>query len=131
VVVFSRSLAGHVAGDARDDCFDEIDDAAAVEYHLRTLREPAPRNRNKQQIFSQFSQQLAKTAAERPLLVEAIATAEEPEIRLLAVPALREHPSPKYRALLDKLLQDDDERVRLAATAANDELDVLRADVPK
>ena len=59
-------------------------------------------------------------------LVKMLADAREPELRLLVAGALREHPTPVNRKLLQKLLQDDSEQVREAARRVEAELTKLR-----
>jgi hypothetical protein len=55
-------------------------------------------------------------------LVRMLAEANEPSLRLLVMGALREHPTPANRAILQKLLHDNDEQVRKAAGAGAAEL---------
>jgi hypothetical protein len=50
-------------------------------------------------------------------LVRMLAEANEPSLRLLVMGALREHPTPAHRAILQRLLHDPDEQVRGAAQA--------------
>ena len=58
---------------------------------------------------------LQKTCPEPPL-VALFAEADESRIRALTIPAVRERPVPRNRALLAKLVEDTDESVRKAAT---------------
>ncbi len=69
---------------------------------------------------------LAHAAPGHPL-VGMLAQADEPSLRLLVMGALREHPTPANREILDKLLADDDEQVRRAAQRVKAELDEMRA----
>ncbi len=68
---------------------------------------------------------LAHGAATHPL-VRMLAEAEEPSFRMLVMGALREHPTPDHRALLDKLLADENEQVRQKAQEVAAELETLR-----
>lgn len=68
---------------------------------------------------------LAHSEPSHPL-VRMLAEANEPSLRLLAMGALREHPTPANRAILDKLLVDADEQVRSAAEGVAKELAALK-----
>jgi hypothetical protein len=59
---------------------------------------------------------LAHGAPAHPL-VTMLAEANEPSLRLLVMAALREYPTPANRAILQALLQDNNEQVRTAAQA--------------
>ena len=59
-------------------------------------------------------------------LVRLLANAKEPSLRLLVMGALREYPTPANRAILQKLLQDNDEQVRTAAQAVAAALTTLK-----
>lgn len=59
-------------------------------------------------------------------LVGMLADADEPSLRLLVMGALREHPTPPNRAILQKLLRDDEGQVREAAQAVAAELTTLK-----
>jgi hypothetical protein len=105
----------------------EIDDAASVAYQLKGLRtEPSAADGY---LFQQpaFADRLAETASRRPMLVEALATAPEAELRLLALDALRADPLPPFQKLLPALLQYPDEKVRTAAEGVQKQWDSLRA----
>ncbi|HUT28203.1 MAG TPA: hypothetical protein VMX13_00315 [Sedimentisphaerales bacterium] len=60
-------------------------------------------------------------------LVKMLAESEEPELRLLVMGALKAHPTPENRKVLEKLLNDSDERVRSAAMEVQEDLKVLAA----
>jgi len=113
--------------------YDEIDDATSVEFFMKRLRDMPTQSRmyEQREQRERFNAELVKTASQRPLLVAALATAEKPELRLLAAPAMREHPSAKNRQLLAALLEDADEKVRLAAKDVAARYDELRAAMPK
>lgn len=68
---------------------------------------------------------LAHTEPTHPL-VKMLADSDEPGLRLLVMGALREHPIPANRAILQKLLQDSDEEVRKAAKEAATALKTLK-----
>ncbi len=68
---------------------------------------------------------LANGAPMHPL-VGMLADAGEPSLRLLVMGALREHPTPANRVILQKLLHDDNEQVRQAAQAVAAELAILK-----
>ncbi len=55
-------------------------------------------------------------------LVKMLAGAGEARLRVLVMGAVREHPTPENRALLDKLLNDSDDAVRAAAERTAEEL---------
>jgi hypothetical protein len=59
-------------------------------------------------------------------LVQMLAYATEPELRLLVMGALQEHPTPTNRKLLAMLLQDRNEQVREAARGVDAALTKLR-----
>ena len=56
--------------------------------------------------------------------------AEIKESFLMAMGALREHPTPEQRKLLDKLLKDADPAVQAAARAVAERLKALAAESP-
>ncbi|MCK4294779.1 MAG: HEAT repeat domain-containing protein [Planctomycetes bacterium] len=58
-------------------------------------------------------------------LVSMLVDSNEPELRLLVMGVLKEHPTPANRAILQKLLQDSDEEVRKAAEEVAAELKAL------
>jgi len=58
--------------------------------------------------------------------VRMLADVNEPKLRVLALGALQEHPTPGNRALLQKLLGDSDEEVRKAAEAVATKLTILK-----
>ncbi len=60
---------------------------------------------------------LVEDHADHPLVAR-LAVDESPAVRLLVIDALREHPSPRNRALVAKLREDPDEAVRAAAHQA-------------
>ena len=55
-----------------------------------------------------------------------LADANEPQLRLLVMGALREHPTPGNRAILERLLHDTNEQVREAARSVSSELEALK-----
>lgn len=125
------ALPEYVLRKLREARYDKIDDAASFAYQLQQLREEPRPGTSKEWQRKRFAEQLAQTAAARPLLVEAVATAPEAEFRLLAIDALRDHPSPRNQRLLAALVDDNDEAVRAAAEAAEAHLDTLRASMPR
>lgn len=72
---------------------------------------------------------LAHAQPESPL-VEMLATSDAPELRLMVRDALREHPTPHHRELLDRLLQDPVPAVRAAAKEVAADLAQLAAESP-
>jgi hypothetical protein len=109
--------------------YDEIDDEVAAAYHLERLASDFAGENNPQWQRQQFQRQFAETALHRPLLVEKMAVAERADIRMLAVGAVREHPSPRFRGLLQTLLEDENPGVRAAASAAQAHWDELKAEM--
>jgi len=71
---------------------------------------------------------LEHTVSDHPL-VKILAESDEAEFRLIVMGALRAHPTPENRAILEKLLRDNDADVRSAAGMAAGELKAL-ADIP-
>jgi hypothetical protein len=69
---------------------------------------------------------LEHTEPTHPLVV-ALAEQDDPELRLLVMGALRAHPTPENRAILARLLNDANEKVRRAAQNVQDELEDLAA----
>jgi CheY-like chemotaxis protein len=59
-----------------------------------------------------------------------LAEANEPQLRLIVMDVLREHPIPANRAILEKLLRDSDQQVRSAAEQIAKELEKLRETSP-
>lgn len=59
------------------------------------------------------------------LLVSMLVDSNEPELRLLVMGALKEHPTPANRAILQKFLQDSNEEVRKTAEEVAAELKAL------
>ncbi len=72
---------------------------------------------------------LEHTQPDSPL-VAMLAKADKPELRRMAIGALREYPIPQYQKLLDKLLKDPDATVRTAAREASLQLKRLAARAP-
>ncbi len=64
-------------------------------------------------------------------LITMLVDSNEPELRLLVMGALKEHPNPANRAILQRLLGDSDERVRKAAEEVAAELKALAEMPPK
>ncbi len=63
-------------------------------------------------------------------LAAMLAKADKPELRLLAVDALREYPTPPNQALLERLRKDSDPAVRAAADEVTQQLKKLAAQKP-
>jgi hypothetical protein len=72
---------------------------------------------------------LEHTRPDHPL-VAMLAGADAPKLRLLALGALREHPTPEHRQMLDKLLNDADPAVRAVAAEVAERLKDLAAESP-
>jgi len=72
---------------------------------------------------------LEHTRPDHPL-VAMLAGADQPKLRLLVMGALREHPTPEHRQMLDKLLNDADPAVRTAAEEVAERLKALEAESP-
>jgi hypothetical protein len=72
---------------------------------------------------------LAHTEPDSPL-VETLVHCDKPELRLLAIDALREYPIPKNRKLLEKLCSDSDPKMHAAAERALRQLKRLAAQKP-
>jgi hypothetical protein len=100
--------------------YEELDDPVAAAFLLGRLREMEGDERRRCNVS--FAAWLAQHASQRPYLIEQVAAAPEPEIRVLAVPALREHPIAANRTILEKLTHDADESVRTEAATARQEL---------
>jgi len=64
------------------------------------------------------------------LLVEMLARSEDSDLRLMVMGALREHPTPEHRRLLEQLLEDPDPAVRTAARDGTAQLKTLAAESP-
>ncbi len=80
-------------------------------------------------VFRNMERWLAHTQPDSPL-VAMLAKADKPELRRMAIGALREYPIPQYQKLLDKLLKDPDATVRTAAREASLQLKRLAARKP-
>jgi hypothetical protein len=80
-------------------------------------------------LWQYVPQWLAHTEPDSPLLTM-LAESDKPDLRLLAMDALREHPTPKNRKLLEKLLKDSDKGVRAAAEKVSGQLKTLSAANP-
>lgn len=72
---------------------------------------------------------LEHTRPDHPL-VGLLAQQEDPQLRLLAVPALKAHPTRHNREILQRLLTDPDLQVKAAATKVDGELIALAARDP-
>ena len=68
---------------------------------------------------------LAHAEPDHPL-IKMLAESDEPELRLLAMNALKENPTPANRAVLEKLLNDNDQQVREAAEIVASVLEELK-----
>ena len=64
-------------------------------------------------------------------MIKMLADADQPELRLLVMGALREHPIPANRVIMKKLLQDSDEKVRKAAEEVASALKTLKETPPE
>jgi len=60
-------------------------------------------------------------------LVKMLAESDQPQLRLLVMGAIRAHPTPENRAILQKLLEDPDQQVRAAAAEVRENLKDLAA----
>lgn len=94
----------------------QIDDSIAAKriVHDLLIEDSSSRGR----LFSsneRFISWLAEHVSERPQLLDYLVNAEDPQLRRLAIPALRQHATPEYRRLLSRLARDDDESVRSEA----------------
>lgn len=67
---------------------------------------------------------LEHTRPDHPL-VSMLARSGRPDLRKMALPALRAHPTPRNQALLSSLLQDSDVEVRKSAHSVKEDLDRL------
>jgi hypothetical protein len=72
---------------------------------------------------------LEHTQPDSPL-VAMLADADKPALRLMVMGALREYPTPRNQALLEKLLKDPDAAVRKAAEAVSQQLKKLAGQKP-
>jgi hypothetical protein len=86
-------------------------------------------NTKSQSLLHSIPLWLAHTEPDSPL-VAMLAESDKPELRLLAMEALKEHPTPKNRKLLEKLLKDSDKGVRAAAEKVSNHLKTLSAANP-
>lgn len=107
--------------------FKETDDETAATRILAELRSNEVTGSNA--LFrsrDRFRSWLVEAAAKRPILVSALTTVEDPKLRLLAIPALKEHPIPAYRKMLQTLREDENESVRAAANEVQTYWEELR-----
>lgn len=102
----------------RQDLFPP-DDREHAEGVIADLRTGGPRYKTED-----ITVWLANARPQNPLL-DMLADASEPELRLLVMEGLREHPTPANRRTLQKLLQDGDEQVRSAAQSVAGELEEM------
>jgi len=72
---------------------------------------------------------LEHDAPDHPL-VGMLADSNDPQLRVLVMGALRAHPAPANRAILDRLLADPDPQVQSAARQVRADLDTLAATPP-
>ncbi|MBN1972799.1 MAG: hypothetical protein JW787_04125 [Sedimentisphaerales bacterium] len=63
-------------------------------------------------------------------LINMLAEADEPQLKLIVMDVLREHPISANRAILEKLLNDSDQQVRIAAEQIETYLEKLRTNSP-
>jgi hypothetical protein len=87
------------------------------------------RNAKNEDLWRNVPLWLEESQPDSPLTAM-LANADKPDLRLMAVGALREYPIPERRALLDKLLKDSDSTVRAAAERASQRLKKLAAQKP-
>ena len=80
-------------------------------------------------VFRNAAIWLAHTQPDSPL-VAMLVNADKPELRMLAIDALQEFPTPQHREFLEKLLQDPDATVRTGAEKASGNLKKLTARKP-
>jgi len=92
------------------------EDTQIAEEVIAELRNEGPRYKP-----DEIATWLANARPQGPLL-DLLADATEPELRLLVMGGLREHPTPANRQRLEELLQDDNTRVRAAAQEVRREL---------
>jgi hypothetical protein len=114
------------------------------EYLLQQLRSellPLEEDEQAKEIFNELRIQSSKYQPENVAiwlandeqthpLINMLAEADEPELRLLVMGALREHPIPANRAIMKKLLQDTDKEVRMAAQEVAAEVEKLKVTPP-
>jgi len=94
----------------------QIDDRVAAKRIMHDLLNDNSSNGG--QLFSsneRFSSWLMEHVSERPRLLEHLVDAEDPQLRRLAIPALKQHATPDNRRLLGKFARDGDESVRSEA----------------
>jgi len=100
---------------------------AEAERLYRDLQQAEPTERDRK--LENIPMWLEHTRPDSPL-VEMLAHADDPKLRLMVMGALREHPTPEYRQMLDKLLKDADPAVRTAAKEVAERLKALAAESP-
>lgn len=79
----------------------------------------------RQRVWSISSKSVREPRLNRPL-IDRLSVADDPELRILAIEAIRRFATPEYRKLLETLCQDPSPMVRQAAEKTRRELDVLR-----
>lgn len=126
---------GRVAGDhllrnLQEQRFLQQDDPLAVDYQMKWLRDELPQEEQPGLNRSWLIKRLPKSANRHPNLIAALAAASEPDLRLIAVSAIRAMPTPWNQQLLRDLLDDEDAEVRQAAIAAEAYWAKLRSSAP-
>jgi hypothetical protein len=111
-------LKAHAHGDKRQRV------AAGV---LRDLQKGNPREQKR--LRKHIPLWLAHTQPDSPL-VKTLAGADDADLRLMVMGALREHPTPQNRRLLEQLLEDTDPAVRESAKEAATYLKSLADESP-
>jgi len=107
--------------------YELIDDQAAADYFLTGLQ-------NGEQRFhfgKPFEEWLTEHVAERPVLLRALAQAEEADIRMLGIRAIGEHPTPANRESLKTLDDNGDATIKQEIAAIRQRWAKLIASTPK
>jgi hypothetical protein len=113
----------------RGNILRALDDQLPNDVQARQIMEGLVRGGKDDPSPEKIALWLEHTRPDHPL-VAMLSGADQPRLRLLAVGALREHPTPEQRKLLDKLLNDADPAVRSAAQAIAERLKALAAERP-
>lgn len=113
-----RELKLHTDGD--------VNHRQAASY-MKALQQGRPEDRSR--LRTNIPLWLEHAEPDSPL-VEMLAAADDPDLRLMAVGALRTLPTPSHRQLLDRLLQDADQGVQAAAREAAAKLKALAGQSP-
>jgi len=112
-----------------DSILRKLDDQLPDDVQARQIMEGLVRGGKDDPSPQNVALWLEHTRSDHPL-VAMLAGADQPRLRLMVMGALREHPTPEHRQMLDKLLNDADPAVRAAAAEVAERLKALAAESP-